>query len=52
MAVNPRFQVRDTEEELKKLDEALKILNYSDRAAWYKEMKRRTIIEAEKKKAK
>lgn len=51
MAVNPRFQVRDTEEELQKLDKALKILNYSDRSAWYKEMKRQTIIEAEKKKS-
>lgn len=50
MAINPRFQVRDTEEELKKLDEALKILNYSDRASWYKEMKRRTINEATNKK--
>lgn len=42
------FIVRETEEELKKLDEALKKLGYKDRADWYRDMKRRTIKEAEK----
>lgn len=40
---NPRFQVRDTEEELKKLDEAIGKLGYKDRADWYRDMKRKTI---------
>lgn len=43
MADNPRFQVRDTEEELQKLDEAIKKLGYKDRADWYRDMKRQTI---------
>ena len=48
MADNSRFQVRDTEKELKKLDEALKNLGYKDRADWYRDMKRKTIKEAGK----
>jgi metal-responsive CopG/Arc/MetJ family transcriptional regulator len=43
MATNPRFQVRDTAEELKKLDEAIKRLGYKDRADWYRDMKRQAI---------
>ncbi|MBU3173383.1 hypothetical protein [Clostridium estertheticum] len=43
MADNSRFQVRDTEEELKKLDESFKKLGYKDRADWYRDMKRKTI---------
>jgi len=43
MAQSPRFQVRDTEEQLKQLDEALKRLNYKDRGDWYRDMKRKTI---------
>jgi metal-responsive CopG/Arc/MetJ family transcriptional regulator len=46
--MNNRFQVRDTEEELKKLDEALKKLGYKDRADWYREMKREAIRKAQK----
>lgn len=46
MAENPRFQVRDTEEELKRLDEAIKKLGYKDKADWYRDMKRKTIQEA------
>jgi metal-responsive CopG/Arc/MetJ family transcriptional regulator len=48
MADNTRFQVRDTEEELKKLDEAIKALGYKDRADWYRDMKRKTVKEAGK----
>lgn len=47
MIKNPRFQVRDTEDELKKLDEAIKKLGYKDRADWYREMKRNTIRQAD-----
>lgn len=43
MADNSRFQVRDTEEELTKLDVAIKELSYKDRADWYRDMKRKTI---------
>lgn len=43
MAENSRFQVRETEQELKKLDEAIKVLGYKDRADWYRDMKRNTI---------
>ncbi len=43
MAINPRFQTRDTEEELIKLDAAIKDLGYKDRADWYRDMKRKTI---------
>ncbi|WP_156946305.1 hypothetical protein [Clostridium akagii] len=49
MVSNNRFQVRDTEENLKKLDEAIKILGFKDRADWYREMKRRTIDISSKK---
>jgi metal-responsive CopG/Arc/MetJ family transcriptional regulator len=45
--MNNRFQVRDTEKELKKLDEAIKKLGYKDRADWYRDMKRKAIKEAE-----
>ena len=48
MIKNPRFQVRDTEEELEKLDEAIKKLGYKDRADWYRDMKRKTIQESQK----
>ena len=41
-----RFQVRDTQEELEKLDEAIKKLGYKDRADWYRDMKRQTIKQA------
>ena len=47
MPKSPRFQVRDTEEELKKLDESIKKLNYKDRADWYRDMKRKAIEKAE-----
>lgn len=43
MADNSRFQVRDTEEELNKLDKAIKELGYKDRADWYRDIKRKTI---------
>lgn len=43
MPVNPRFQVRETEEELNKLDEAIKVLGYKDRSDWFRDMKRKTI---------
>ncbi|WP_193774787.1 hypothetical protein [Vallitalea guaymasensis] len=48
MATNPRLQVRDTEEELKKLDKAIKNLGYKDRADWYRDMKRKTIEESKR----
>ena len=41
-----RFQVRDTQEELEKLDEAIKKLGYKGRADWYRDMKRQTIKQA------
>ncbi len=44
-----RFQVRDTQEELEKLDKAIKKLGYKDRADWYRDKKRQTIREAEEK---
>ena len=47
MTPNPRFQVRDTEEELRRLDKAIKKLNYKDRADWYRDMKRKAIEKAE-----
>lgn len=43
MIKNPRFQIRDTEEELKKLDDAIKTLGYKDRGDWYRDMKRKAI---------
>ncbi len=51
-----RFQVRQTTEELEELDKALIILGYkkSDgtaaRADWYRDMKRKTVKEAQIKK--
>lgn len=44
-----RLHVRDTKEELAKLDEAIKILGYKDRSDWYREVRRKTINEAETK---
>ncbi|PJI09954.1 MULTISPECIES: hypothetical protein [Clostridium] len=46
MAENPRFQVRDTKEELEKLEKAIKKLGYKDKADWYRDMKRKTIHKA------
>jgi len=46
MTQNTRFQVRDTEEELRKLDKAIQGLGYKDRADWYRDMKRQTIFKA------
>jgi len=43
---NVRFQARDTEEGLRKLDKAIKFLNYANRTEWYREKKRDTIKEA------
>jgi metal-responsive CopG/Arc/MetJ family transcriptional regulator len=48
MSKDARFQVRDTAEELKRLDEAIKKLGYKDRADWYREKKREVIKEASK----
>lgn len=48
MATNTHFIVRETPEELKKLDEAIKQLNYKDRADWYRDMKRQAIAKANK----
>lgn len=45
----PRFHVRETEEGLKKLDEAIRILGYKDRSDWYRDMKRQTIWKAEER---
>ena len=47
-----RLHVRDTKEELAKLDEAIKILGYKDRSDWYRSMKRQTIKDVEKKEGK
>ncbi|MEG2609132.1 MAG: hypothetical protein RSA91_00490 [Bacilli bacterium] len=49
MSVSVRFQVRETEEDLKKLDAAIKKLGYKDRADWYRDMRRKTLELAEKK---
>lgn len=43
-----RFTVRETMEELEKLDKALKVLGYKNRADWYREKKREAIKEANK----
>lgn len=43
MTNNSRFQVRDTQEELEKLDRAIKKLGYKNRADWYRDMKRNSI---------
>ena len=50
MATDTRFQVRDTAEELEKLDKAIRKLGYKDRTDWYRDMKRKTIREAESSK--
>jgi metal-responsive CopG/Arc/MetJ family transcriptional regulator len=50
VADNTRFQARDTQEELEKLDKAIKTLGYKDRADWYRDMKRQTIRQAESSK--
>lgn len=53
-STNLRFQVRDSENELEMLDDALIKLGYTfkggkaDRAGWYREMKRIAIKEAKK----
>ena len=44
-----KFSVRESVQELKKLDKALKILGYRNRADWYRELKRKTIREAEER---
>ena len=46
MATDTRFQVRDTQEELEKLDKAIKKLGYKDRADWYRDCKRQVIRQA------
>jgi metal-responsive CopG/Arc/MetJ family transcriptional regulator len=43
-----RFQVRDTQEELEKLDKAIRKLGYKDRADWYRDCKRQAIRQVEK----
>ncbi len=43
-----KFTVRETQEELEKLDKAIKELGYKDRADWYRDMKRKTIKESSK----
>ena len=50
MAENTRFQVRDTVEELEKLDKAIHKLGYKDRADWYRDCKRQVIRQAESSK--
>jgi metal-responsive CopG/Arc/MetJ family transcriptional regulator len=52
MADNIRFQVRDTEQELEKLDKAIHKLGYKDRADWYRDMKRQAIRQAERESSK
>ena len=48
MATDTRLQVRDTQEELEKLDKAIRRLGYKDRADWYRDMKRQAIRQAER----
>ena len=48
MTKDTRIQVRDTTEELEKLDKAIKALGYKDRADWYRDCKRQAIRQAEK----
>ncbi|MDD4615334.1 MAG: AP2 domain-containing protein [Caldisericia bacterium] len=50
MATDTRFQVRDTQEELEKLDKAIRKLGYKDRADWYRDCKRQVIRQAESSK--
>lgn len=53
-ALNNRFQVRQTPEELEELDNALIILGYkkpngtANRADWFRDMKRDALKEAKK----
>ena len=47
MAKDNRFQVRDTREELEKLDKAIRKLGYKDRADWYRDCKRQVIRQGE-----
>lgn len=51
MQIDTFFRVRETKEELQKLDDAIHRLGYKDRADWYRDMKRKTIREAEERKA-
>lgn len=44
--IDVRFRIRESEEELQKLDEAIEKLGYKDRADWYRDMKRKTIERA------
>ena len=46
-----RFIVRETKEELEKLDKALKTLGYFNRSDWYRE-KKRELLESRRKKRK
>lgn len=41
-----RFIVRETKEELEKLDRALKTLGYFNRSDWYREKKRELLEKA------
>ncbi|KPU43033.1 hypothetical protein OXPF_34650 [Oxobacter pfennigii] len=50
MVDNSRFQVRETAEELEKLDIAIKKLGYKDRADWYRDMKRKAIKDSKEMK--
>ena len=51
MIENLRFQVRESQKDLDKLDAALNVLGYKNRADWYRTMKRETISAAKKEKA-
>lgn len=46
MSEQSRFVVRETKEELEKLDKALKTLGYFNRSDWYREKKRELIEKA------
>ena len=46
MSDQSRFIVRETKGELEKLDKALKILGYFNRADWYREKKRELLEKA------
>lgn len=50
IASNTKFDARTTTDVLQKLDEAIKILNYSDRSDWFRAMYRETVEKAENKK--
>ena len=49
---NPRFTVRDTQEQLEKLKEAITAQGYKDFADWYRNMKRCTIAQYEREQKK